>query len=137
MKIIKLNPLHSGQRPLREVLEKERGYGLVMVQIDDLLFGLPLRSHLKHKHGFATLDGKGLDYSKAVLVDASQQYETFMIPREEHKILNDSEHKIRKQFEKYVANYKRLLRNNDQRAIENDYKFSTLINYHSELGVLR
>ena len=77
MKISKLLPVfYQNNSHLLETLDgngnpgdKNRGYGVVIIQINtNMLFGIPLRSHLSHKHGYKTIGDKGLDYSKAVLI---------------------------------------------------------------------
>ena len=55
---------------------KVRGYGIILISINSLTFGIPLRSNIKHKQAFFTTPKtdndqygrKGLDYSKAVLI---------------------------------------------------------------------
>ncbi|MCI2252550.1 hypothetical protein KXI11_28610, partial [Bacillus cereus] len=68
---------------------KERGYGVFLVDIDGLKFALPLRSkmHIKHKDNFTTRiykdKGKdvrhGLDYSKAIIITEERFVDTSRI----------------------------------------------------------
>ena len=51
---------------------KERGYGILVISINNLRFGIPLRSYMKHRFGFHTVESKGLDYSKAVLLSKDE-----------------------------------------------------------------
>jgi len=57
---------------------KTRGFGLFIININELTFAIPLRSNIKHKASFATKKsyvgnslGKGFDYSKALLITKS------------------------------------------------------------------
>ena len=135
MNIIKLKADFYNQNQLIEALDKNRGYGLVTIQLGNIQFGIPLRSNLNHKHGYRTTGTKGLDYSKAVIIDIQYSDGPFQIPSEERKVINENEHKIKKQFDKYVSNYIRLVRKGHTEALSKEYRFSTLINYHSELGI--
>jgi protein AbiQ len=115
---------------------KQRGYGIVVCEVDGLRFGIPLRSHLKHKHGQKTVGDKGIDYSKAVLLtkDSYISSQPFLIPDNEHRILQSKEHWITQQFSKYVQRYIKGRTKNDLNILR-EYRFSTLQNYHTELGV--
>ncbi|MCQ6294609.1 type III toxin-antitoxin system TenpIN family toxin [Bacillus cereus] len=116
---------------------KERGYGVFLVDIDGLKFALPLRSkmHIKHK-------GKdvrhGLDYSKAIIITEERFVDTSRIFILENKSdyvkINKDEHHIIKTFEKYVSRYKQGIKKNDSRILAK-YRYSTLKNYHAELGL--
>jgi protein AbiQ len=59
----------------------------------------------------------------------------FMIPADEYKRLSNRENHIRGSFEKYVNKYISAVRNHDVNVLcSSDYRFSTLQNYHVELG---
>ncbi|MDH2528304.1 hypothetical protein QDR63_18775 [Acinetobacter baumannii] len=116
--------------------EKERGYGILVIEIKSLRFGIPLRSHMNHKQGFFTKGTKGLDYSKAVLL-AKDEYISampFKIPSDEYVKVKDRSRFIEKKFTKYVEDYIRGVSSNDQNILR-PYRFSTLQNYHVELGL--
>lgn len=145
MKIVKLLPIFYQKNPhLSEVLdgggtagEKNRGYGIVVVEINNgLRFGLPLRSRLRHKHGFKTAGDKGLDYAKAVLIaDIADIGGPFTIPRDEYIKIKDREHFITSRFEKYVQRYILLVAKGDATALQQSYRYTTLVNYHAALGI--
>lgn len=114
---------------------KERGYGVVIVRLEGgITFGIPLRSNMKHKHGFSTVESKGLDYSKAVIIKdpAHIKKEPFVIPSKEFIKISDRELFIRERFEKYIKKYIKAVKNGDENILR-EYKFSTLVNYHDEL----
>lgn len=145
MKISKLLPVfYQNNRHLSETLdgngtqgEKNRGYGIVVIEIKNgMRFGIPLRSHLRHKYGFKTIDGKGLDYSKAVLIgNVAFIGQPFKIPHDEYVKIKDREHFIASRFQKYVERYIVLANRGDTNALQQSYRYTTLVNYHAELGI--
>ena len=145
MKISKLLPeFYIKNSHLHETLdgngspgEKNRGYGVVLIQINgSMLFGIPLRSHLSHKHGYKTIGTKGLDYSKAVWIESAAFIgQSFSIPRDEYVKIKDREHFITSSFQKYVEQYIKLANRGDTRALLQSYRYTTLVNYHTELGI--
>ena len=118
---------------LIEALDKGagRGYGIAVVTIGNgLKFGIPLRSNMKHRGGFQTVEKKGLDYSKAILIDDDNHIgSTFNIPADEYKKIQDKEHFITRRFQKYVEKYIKSVKKADANVLE-EYRFSTLQNYH-------
>lgn len=120
--------------------DKTRGYGVVVVEAGNLRFGIPLRSGIKHRHAFFTVPGnsKGLDYSKAVLLTKDEYISdvAFKIPNDEFVLIKEKSHRITEQFTKYVDHYKKGVANLDKNILR-DYKFTTLQNYHVELGLVQ
>ena len=127
---------------------KTRGYGIVLISIKDLTFGIPLRSNIRHKAAYLTKKnpsvdnvppyGKGLDYSKALLISnpAYISTEIFKIPPEEHKKLVSKQPYIAKSFEKYVEKYINAVNKPDLNILNSiEYRHTTLQNYHTELGI--
>lgn len=146
MLLLKLQPLFFDENHhLVEVLDKqagdwdgakERGYGILVISHNDLRFGIPLRSRIKHKNCFITTGTKGLDYQKSVLLlkDAYLSTQPFTIPTDEYvKIVDRTQH-ISAQFEKYVSRYVKGVQRGDENILRN-YRFSTLQNYHEALGL--
>lgn len=116
--------------------EKKRGYGIVLIQLNNLRFGIPLRSHISHSACFKTVGTKGLDFSKAVLL-AKDEYVSdtpFMIPTAEFVKIKDRTHFIQNKFSKYVEKYVQSVKKQDINVLK-EYRFSTLRNYHVELGI--
>ena len=155
MKLVKLtNSFYRDNVHLKEALDnqngnwtsqKVRGYGLVVISINTLTFAIPLRSNIRHKSSFIVTKsttygilGKGLDYSKALLITDMSYIlvnDPFMIPSDEYKKLSDKENHIRESFEKYIKKYISAVKNHDMNILcSNDYRYSTLQNYHTELG---
>ena len=155
MKLKKLdNSFYSDHTHLNEVLDnhngnwdkrKVRGYGVVIIPINNLSFAIPLRSNIKHKSSYITVKsnqagivGKGLDFTKALLI-TNEKYVSnlpFKISPEEHKKLENKEHFITSKFAKYVAKYIKAVKKSDKNILQspND-RYTTLCNYHRELGL--
>ena len=116
---------------------KTRGYGITLCSFKELRFGIPLRSHIKHHHAFITSDEKGLDFTKAVLLvkDSYISRDAFEIPRDEFNLLIAKEYVIKERFGKYVERYITAHTKKDANMMR-QFRFSTLINYHPELGIV-
>lgn len=128
---------------------KTRGYGFVILNINQLTFGIPLRSHIKHKASYLThrektqtpslgIIGKGLDFSKALLISDPKYIssEIYKIPDEEYTKLIGKEHYICDRFNKYVNKYIHAIQRQDINILNDlEYRFTTLQNYHRELGL--
>ena len=136
MEIKKLDwSFYTNNTNLVEVLDKEqgvwdttsktRGYGIAVISVNGLKFGIPLRSVMKHDDGFLTTlhSRKALDYSKA-----------FKIPNDEFIRIKEKTFFITQQFDDYVNNYIKAIRSGDKNKIKK-FKYSTLCNYHTELGI--
>jgi len=126
---------------LEEILTKpSRPYMILILEIGSLKFAIPLRSNISHKFCFKTnmTDGKkGLDYTKAVLIkDESYLTNTYKkLSSDEFIKITDNQVKIHEQFSKFVTRYISACEKNDTNLLDKTYKFSTLKNYHEELGI--
>jgi protein AbiQ len=154
MKVVKLSNLfYDENKHLVEVLDKDvrtgewyenkvRGYGIVLVEILGLKFGIPLRSKIHHNECFKVdKDGltenvkTGLDFSKAILLDKEEYiFNTYKIPLLQLNVLRDKEYIIGTKFKKYVNKYIKAVKKQDEHKLKT-YKFSTLQNYHTELNI--
>lgn len=124
---------------------KTRGYGVVVINFKEMTFAIPLRSNIKHDAAYITvrsseagIKGKGLDYSKAVLISQESyiSHEHFKIPATEHKKLLDKEHFVTAKFEKYVERYRKAVTVSDKNILNSkEYRHTTLQNYHVELEI--
>ncbi|ENW1028781.1 hypothetical protein ACFLBS_004763, partial [Enterobacter hormaechei] len=81
----------------------------------------------------------GLDYSKALLIRKTEHISNniFVLrTKEAGRKLQGKEQHIQKQFNKYVMRYVKAVEKNDRRILnDEEYRFSTLVNYHVELGI--
>ncbi|MEN9868569.1 MAG: hypothetical protein RL748_4159 [Pseudomonadota bacterium] len=146
MQLIKLDPsFHQDHTHLVQALDnhggtwqpgKTRGYGIVLISIGNLTFGIPLRSNIQHKAAYLTARnspagngppyGKGLDFSKALLISNPSYISTeiFKIPPDEHKKLASKQ--------AYIYAISRC----DKNILNsNEYRHTTLQNYHIALGI--
>ena len=118
--------------------KKTRGYGIVICDYKELKFGIPLRSklHPRNRFCFKTLGDKGLDFTKAVLLEKDKyiSQSPFIIPNAEHTKIIDKAYHIKTKFSKYVERYIFAVSASDKNILR-DYKFSTLQNYHTHLGI--
>lgn len=122
--------------------DKDRGYGYVSCLIDGYHFAIPLRSSIKHNHCFRistppdSKGSKGLDYTKALIIDPKYLGDPFVIDNREYQKIFRNQTQIVNEFIEYVDNYKKY-KNNEQLADEyiGAYIFTTLINYHAELDI--
>lgn len=128
--------------------DKVRGHGVVQIQINALVFAIPVRSTIKHNASYIlevnrgpdrTIKGMGLDYQKAMLIrDAAHVSDKVFVlkSKDAGKKLQGKEEHVTKQFGRYVERYIVAVRNGDSRLLTyNEYRFTTLINYHEELGL--
>lgn len=122
---------------------KSRGHGIVVISVKGLLFAIPLLSNILHSSSYPTQGKhgskhKGLDYSKALLLTKISYVsnEIFRIPNAEKNKLRNKNRVITQKFTQYVVKYIKAIETDNQRILNSlDYRFTTLQNYHAELGV--
>lgn len=132
----------ANNRP--EVLEKNRGYGIVSITISNITYAIPLRSNMNHNNGFKTISMKrggkliwnALDYSKALIVQQDDIESTAFKLRtqEEFNKIQLNKEKIQFEFEKYVSAYLEYVKN-ETGTTDKRFKFTTLKYFHAELGI--
>jgi protein AbiQ len=131
--------------------DKGRGYGVLLVAVAGHTFAIPLRSKMdvNHPANFYTKihspEGKqvkhGLDYTKAVIITDSERYiskaEFKLADKNDYVKIIEAQHRIIKAFEKYVKKYIDAVKKQDSNILQSrKYRYSTLQNYHEELGCL-
>lgn len=130
--------------------DKGRGYGVLLVEVLGYKFAIPLRSKMSMNHpgNFTTKihspEGKkvrhGLDYTKAVIITEDRfiitQREFMLADKSDYVKINDNEHKIIADFEKFIRRYINAVNKNDQNILRN-YQYSTFQNYHAEFGLIQ
>ncbi|WP_312755987.1 type III toxin-antitoxin system TenpIN family toxin [Rummeliibacillus suwonensis] len=129
--------------------DKGRGYAVLLVEIKGYKFAIPLRStmHIGHKFNFTTRIYKsgsgrkvrhGLDYSKAVIITSATHVNKDLFKlklKSDYVKIDNKEAKIYSDFEKVLDKYILAVKNNDKNIL-NEFRFSTLQNYHLELGLI-
>lgn len=127
---------------------KVRGHGIVQIEIGGLIFAIPVRSTIKHDASYIlevnrgsdrSNKGMGLDYSKALLIKKPEHVSdnVFLLRSKDagRKLQGKQDH-ITKQFNRYVERYIKAVQKGDKNILRNsEYRFSTLVNYHAELGL--
>lgn len=148
LKVVKLTQYFLDENSkLSEALhDKDRPYSVITIVLNGLTFAIPLRTKLNHRFGVQLdtvwKDGKkcrrGIDFTKAVLVrdPESELGETHIVPKSQKDVLIKKKKVIKNQFEKYVSDYVRAAKNDINNTLTAPaYKYSTLSNYHIELGI--
>lgn len=135
--------------------DKNRGHGILIININDLLVAIPLRSKLKahmqkakhiipyktyHINGKEYL--KGLDLSKMTFIEPKHvAYNKNYIfkDRNEKTFYLDNFNRIKLRINNYINNYievcKKIELSLDVSSPIRKYRFTTLKNFHSELGI--
>lgn len=127
--------------------DKTRGHGIVQIQISDVLtFAIPVRSNIQHNASLILeiskvkgIKGMGLDYSKAMLIKNDQHVsaDVFVLrSKTAGKKLVDKESHVTSMYLAYVEKYIRAVKATDKNILNSaEYRFTTLVNYHAELGL--
>jgi len=129
-----------------EILTKEeRPYYVLLLELDDLTYAIPLRSHITHPYCFIAdsfnSQKSGLDYSKAVVITDQANYidpAPVTIRQHEYNFLKQQEYLIKKQFSSYVTAYKKeILRRQKNPALPVSAlcRYSSLKYFHKELDI--
>ena len=121
-----------------EILHKpSRPYVMLMVEIDNYTFAIPIRSHLRHKFGFITNKetNAGLDYTKSVIIlkpEYVSNKQLIKITKEEMVVISSYKKYIIEDFKRFLRTYKRKIKNNLSETL---LKYSSLQYFHKELGL--
>lgn len=117
----------------QEIEQKEtRPYIRVQVMIDGVLWGIPLRSHIKHEHVIWTdkANGCGMDFSKAVVIEKPRKYISAVDPHirpDEFKVLKRiDEYRVAQKMRQYIKEYKKAKANLQIPRNRQLVKYSTL-----------
>lgn len=126
---------------------KVRGHGVVQISYNELTFAIPVRSFIKHNASFILevdrknrdVKGMGLDYSKALLITKAHHVSASVFvlrSKSAGRKLVDKQQHVTDRFTKYVQKYVAAIKRNDRHVLNSfEYRFTTLINYHDELGI--
>jgi len=112
-----------------EILKKRnRPYACLAVQIDGVLYAIPLRHHVEHKYGFITFGKCGLDYSKAVVIRSRADIGPGSphINQAEYNMIKGREAVIARGMRNYVKLYKTARQYPGNKHYSNILAYSTL-----------
>lgn len=109
--------------------KQERPYVLIIVNINNHQFAIPLRSSAKHKWKFAlpSKDNSALDFKKAIYISDSKYLATYnnRIRQSDYNYLKGKDKIIEKRFMKYIKEYVKAINTSDPNK-ERVVKYSTL-----------
>ena len=133
------NNFYKDYSTCREILKKtNRPYAVFLIKLNNLTFAVPVRSHITHKYSIKTIGNKGLDFSKAVVINDIQRYiskKHAYINNREYQIIMEQKWKITKKMEDYIKKYKKALKDPSIPANKILYNSSCLQYFHAELGI--
>lgn len=122
-----------------EILNKEnRPYVVFLLTLNNLTFAVPLRSRICHKYAIKTVGNKGIDFSKAVVINDRQKYisnKRVLIGSREYQIVMSQKWRITQKMANYIEKYKKALKNNSVPANKILCNSSSLQYFHAELGI--
>lgn len=127
------NEFYKAHEQHSEIEQKEtRPYIRIQIMIDGVLWGIPLRSHIKHEYVIWTdkENGCGIDFTKAVVIDKPDQYISDTKPHirpEEFKVLKKiDEYRVTQKMQQYIREYKKAKQNPKIPRNKQLLNFSTL-----------
>lgn len=148
LRVVNLTPSFIAKTAgLKETIhDKSRPHGIVAISVNGLIFAIPLRTNLSHPFGVVldtvVRDGKtlkrGLDFTKALIItdEATDIGVSYSVPAAQKAVLIRQKKMIINQFQKYVDEYIDAVKREVRNTINsNAYRYSTLCNYHAELGL--
>ena len=133
------NNFYNDYSNCTEILKKSnRPYAVFLIKLNNLTFAVPVRRHITHKYSIKTIENKGLDFSKAVIINNIQRYiskKHAYINNREYQIIMEQKWKITKKMEDYIKKYKKALKDPSIPANKILYNSSCLQYFHAELGI--
>ena len=116
-----------------EIEKKEtRPYIRIQVMVDGVLWGIPMRSHIKHDYVLWTdkENGCGMDFTKAVVIEKPDVYisdvQPHIRPEEFKELKRIDEYRVAQKLQQYIKEYKKAKKNLQIPRNKQLVKFSTL-----------
>lgn len=151
IQIRKLTPEFYAENQLIQMLDenknKGRGFGVLLTEIRGYKFAIPFRSNIRRedKFCFETLEKEdvnmkmGLDYTKAVIIKEERYIidrAYFLKDKRELVKVRKNARTITGEFGNFVEQYIQAVKDNDREFLgQREIKYTTLQNYHTELGL--
>lgn len=134
LKFVFLTDAFYNDHPGCDEIEQKgtRPYIRINVEVGGVLWGIPLRSHINHKHVLWTDKENrcGVDFSKAVAIDKPAKYISGVTPRirdNEYKVLKTfNEYQVVTQMQKYIKEYKKAKQHPEIKRNRDLVEYSTL-----------
>lgn len=124
-------------------IERKQGrpYIEVIVEVDGIRFGVPLRSSIKHPYALLTdrENGCGLDFSKSVVIIKEEYIEKNRRPKireNEYKYLMGKDYIVKQKLKKYIRGYKKAKENPGNPRNRDMLLYSTLKYFEEYLSKL-
>lgn len=118
-----------------------RPYAMLLVEIDNVTWAIPLRSNISHKYVYWTnKDNKcGLDLSKAVVVENNSYISSTKawIRDDEFKALRGKQFQVKTKMEKYIKDYVKAYERRDIDRNKKLCEYSTLQYFHQYIELLK
>src|SRR5690606_4630419 len=124
-----------------EILKDEdRQYLHIVTTYKGNTYLIPFRSEMNHNYGFkfSRTDSKGLDYSKAVIINDLPKYVVASqknIPQYQHDLIVRNEAMIKRKFFRYVDDYCKAVQQQDANVLRRIGRFTASQYLHTELGL--
>ena len=120
MKFIFLsNEFYEDYANCTEIEQKtNRPYVQIAVEMNGVLYAIPMRSNIKHQFAFFTDKENlcGLDYSKTVIISDDKYIDSIRHPRIrdiEFKAVRNKEYQIKQGLSRYIKQYKKAAARKD------------------------
>lgn len=121
-------------------MKKERPYAITcIIKYQNIIFAIPIRHNIKHPFKITTIENRGLDLSKTIVIlDKTYINNTITayISSDEYMILLKKQSHIKKELHKYIKLYKKAIKNLEIPRNKNLCEKSTLQYFHKELGIV-
>lgn len=135
---------YKDYKDCKEIEQKPfRPYIMLLISINNLLFAIPMRSHITHKHAYFTdsVNRCGVDFTKAVIINNKEYIIKNKVPiirPHEYLKLVKSNDIIFKKFSRYLKGYIKAVKANAIETLQSyTYKYTTLCYFHKELGLVQ
>ena len=116
-----------------------RPHVMFLVELDEgKWFAIPLRSNIRHRFCFRTVDKGGLDYTKAIplldptFVDSKRKA---MVRQSDWPIIQSNRSRIKRDMRRYIERYRKARENPDRPGNADLIRYSTLQYFEDELGL--
>lgn len=129
-----------------QILIKRRGYGIIQFNINNIIFGIPLKSNIKTNNDYFSLKtvsdatrrvNPGLYYRKAIIITNDNYLgENFIISNNTYNYIQMNEMKIKTDFKRYLSKYQKYIEKPIQRYyMAYNYMFSSLHYFLEYFGI--
>ena len=133
---------YEDYKDCREILLKDnRPYTQVVLEVSNILFAIPLRTHIPHINAYFTDKIKkcGLDFSKAVIIQKDEyinRENKAKVNKEEYKFLLGKDFEVKMGMLRYINEYKKAKANLNIPRNKTLCEYSTLQYYEKYINLI-